>query len=80
MPDDVGTFQPRLSVQLRVSGSAGYASPNRSCLDVARLWPSLAATARLRPLGFGGASFLRYRVRRMVGTTGIEPVTPTMSR
>jgi hypothetical protein len=43
-------------------------------------WPKPSASARLRPLGFGAASFSRYRERRMVGTTGIEPVTPTMSR
>ena len=46
-----------------------------ACRAVAR-----AASARLRPAGFGAAAFASLRERRLVGGTGIEPVTPSMSR
>ena len=41
---------------------------------------SSRGSARLRPLGFGAAAFTSLRERRLVGGTGIEPVTPSMSR
>ena len=79
MPERGGLFQGTeddAPVRLRSSSYAGHASPLLSvaCRAVAR------GDSPPTPFGLWRGILLSLRERRMVGTTGIEPVTPTMSR